>query len=210
MLQKENALICQPQQNLSEYIDKMIFIDRKESLYAVSRRVNQVQRLFSANLLREWDNTLVASKIEFKSNEIMWQKKDNYFLYGKEFEITLFIQGEKDEAPTNIQKEAYISFINKKMILMSEIEEKVFEYYQTVCAEYREMYGEEADLYAPIVDEPSQLVGFVKPQSIMIPRSKDKRIINVLFKTKWDLEMGIGIQLVNERIEIVGVQSDVL
>lgn len=152
-------------------------------------------------------NDDIFGQIQF---EIMWQKKDNYFLYGKEFEITLFIQGEKDEAPTNIQKEAYISFINKKMILMSEIEEKVFEYYQTVCAEYREMYGEEADLYAPIVDEPSQLVGFVKPQSIMIPRSKDKRIINALFKTKWDLEMGIGIQLVNERIEIVGVQSDVL
>ena len=124
-------------------------------------------------------NDDIFGQIQF---EIMWQKKDNYFLYGKEFEITLFIQGEKDEAPTNIQKEAYISFINKKMILMSEIEEKVFEYYQTVCAEYREMYGEEADLYAPIVDEPSQLVGFVKPQSIMIPRSKDKRIINVLFK----------------------------
>lgn len=122
-------------------------------------------------------NDDIFGQIQF---EIMWQKKDNYFLYGKEFEITLFIQGEKDEAPTNIQKEAYISFINKKMILMSEIEEKVFEYYQTVCAEYREMYGEEADLYAPIVDEPSQLVGFVKPQSIMIPRSKDKRIINVL------------------------------
>ena len=121
-------------------------------------------------------NDDIFGQIQF---EIMWQKKDNYFLYGKEFEITLFIQGEKDEAPTNIQKEAYISFINKKMILMSEIEEKVFEYYQTVCAEYREMYGEEADLYAPIVDEPSQLVGFVKPQSIMIPRSKDKRIINV-------------------------------
>ena len=120
-------------------------------------------------------NDDIFGQIQF---EIMWQKKDNYFLYGKEFEITLFIQGEKDEAPTNIQKEAYISFINKKMILMSEIEEKVFEYYQTVCAEYREMYGEEADLYAPIVDEPSQLVGFVKPQSIMIPRSKDKRIIN--------------------------------
>ena len=152
-------------------------------------------------------NDDIFGQIQF---EIMWQKKDNYFLYGKEFEITLFIQGEKDEAPTNIQKEAYISFINKKMILMSEIEEKVFEYYQTVCAEYREMYCEEADLYAPIVDEPSQLVGFVKPQSIMIQRSKDKRIINVLFKTKWDLEMGIGIQLVNERIEIVGVQSDVL
>ena len=71
-------------------------------------------------------NDDIFGQIQF---EIMWQKKDNYFLYGKEFEITLFIQGEKDEAPTNIQKEAYISFINKKMILMSEIEEKVFEYY---------------------------------------------------------------------------------
>ena len=120
-------------------------------------------------------NDDIFGQIQF---EIMWQK-ETYFLYGKEFEITLFIQGEKDETPTNIQKEAYISFINKKMILMSEIEEKVFEYYQTVCAEYREMYGEEADLYAPIVDEPSQLVGFVKPQSIMIPRSKDKRIISL-------------------------------
>lgn len=88
VLQKENALICQPQQNLSEYIDKMIFIDRKESLYAVSRRVNQVQRLFSANLLREWDNTLVASKIEFKSNEISGYNliEDNwkiYYCYGE-------------------------------------------------------------------------------------------------------------------------------
>lgn len=137
-------------------------------------------------------NDDIFGQIQF---EIMWQKKDNYFLYGKEFEITLFIQGEKDETPTNIQKEAYISFINKKMILMSEIEEKVFEYYQTVCAEYREMYGEEADLYAPIVDEPSQLVGFVKPQSIMIPRSKDKRIINVLFKTKWDFERELVFSL---------------
>ena len=76
-------------------------------------------------------NDDIFGQIQF---EIMWQKKDNYFLYGKEFEITLFIQGEKDEAPTNIQKEAYISFINKKMILMSEIEEKVFEYYQTVLS----------------------------------------------------------------------------
>lgn len=142
--------------------------------------------------------------------DTMWQKKDSYVLYGKEFEITLFIQGEEKEAPTNIQREAYIVFNDKKTLLVNEIEGKIFEYYQTVYEEYREMYGEKADLYAPVVDETSQLKEFVKPQSIMIPRLKDKRIINLLFKTKWDLEMGIGIQFVNEKIEIVGVQSDVL
>lgn len=137
-------------------------------------------------------------------------KKDSYILYGKEFEIPLFIQGDENEIPTNIQKEAYIAFSNKRSLLLNEIEEKIFNYYQTVCEEYRQMYGEDADLYTPIVDEPSQLKGFVKPHSMMISRLKDKRIINILFKTKWELEMEIGIQLVDEQIEIVGVQSDVL
>lgn len=152
-------------------------------------------------------NDEVFGEIQF---ETMWQKKDSYVLYGKEFEIILFVQGDESEIPTSIQKEAYIEFNNKKTVLLNEIEEKIFDYYHSVCEEYREMYGEEADLYAPIVDEPSQLKGFVKPQSIMIPKQKDKRIVNILFKTKWDLEMGIGIQLVDEQIEIIGVQSDVL
>ena len=152
-------------------------------------------------------NDEVFGEIQF---ETMWQKKDSYVLYGKEFEIILFIQGDENEIPTGKQKEAYIEFNNKKMLLLSEIEEKIFEYYHTVCEEYRDMYGEEADLYAPIVDEPSRLKGFVKPQSMMIPRQKDKRIVNILFKTKWDPDMGIGIQLVDEQVEIVGVQSDVL
>ena len=78
-----------------------------------------------------------TTKVFFRSKKI---RGNNIYCAGSLGEltsvlITLFIQGEKDEAPTKIQKEAYISFINKKMILMSEIEEKVFEYYQTVCAE---------------------------------------------------------------------------
>ena len=152
-------------------------------------------------------NDEVFGEIQF---ETMWQKKDSYVLYGKEFEIILFVQGDENEIPTSMQKEAYIEFNNKKIVLLNEIEDKIFNYYLSVCEEYRGMYGEDADLYAPIVDEPSQLKGFVKPQSIMIPKQKDKRVVNILFKTKWDLEMGIGIQLVDEQVNIVGGQSDVL
>ena len=66
-------------------------------------------------------NYEVFGEIQF---ETMWQKKDSYVLYGKEFEIILFIQGDENEIPTSIQKEAYIEFNNKKMLLLSEIEEK--------------------------------------------------------------------------------------
>ncbi len=72
------------------------------------------------------------------------------------------------------------------------------------------MYEDEADKYAPVVNDSKQLRGFVKPQSIVIPKSEKDRIVNVLFKTKWDLELGIGIQIKNEEIVFVGVQSDVL
>ncbi len=144
------------------------------------------------------------------THKTMWQKKDTFVLYGKEYEITVFIDGKKTESPTKLQEQAYQEFCNRKTELTTEIEQKLFEYYQTVCEECREMFDDKADMYAPIVENPSQLKGFVKPQSISIPKSDDKRIVNVLFKTKWDLEMGAGIRFVNEKVEIVGVQSDVL
>ncbi len=43
-------------------------IDIKNSLYAVSSKVNQLQRLFTANILRDWNEELVLNFI--KSNEL--------------------------------------------------------------------------------------------------------------------------------------------
>lgn len=149
----------------------------------------------------------VFGELQYKT---MWHKKDCYNLYGKDFEIDLLIQGEETQAPSKLQKQAYSEFIQKKNALQKEIERKIFDYYQTVFEDYREMFEENADLYAPKINSPEQLKGFVKPQTIMIPKQKENRIINILLKTKWDLETGIGIQLVDENISIVGTQSDVL
>ena len=149
----------------------------------------------------------VFGELEFDS---MWKKKEEFMLYGKEFEIILFIQGEEKEGPSKLQGEAYQEFNSCKNVLVGEIEDKIYEYYQSVCDEYRGMYEEDADKYAPIVNAPEELKGFVKPQSIMIPRLKDEKVVNILFKTKWDLEMGIGIQIVNGKIEVVGVQSEIM
>lgn len=142
--------------------------------------------------------------------DTMWQGKSSYFLYGKRFEIPIFIQGEESCLPTDLQRKAYQELVENQESWDDIIERKIYEFYQTVCVEYREMYGEDADLYAPIVDKPYELRGFVKPQSIMIPKLVDKAVINILFKTKWDLEMGIGMRFVDGKIDFVGVQSDVV
>jgi hypothetical protein len=72
------------------------------------------------------------------------------------------------------------------------------------------MYEDEADEYAPIIESKDDLMELVKPQSIMICNDIDNRVINLLFWTKWDQKMGIGIQLVNEKIELVATQCEVL
>ena len=71
----------------------------------------------------------VFGELQYKT---MWHKKDCYNLYGKDFEIDLLIQDEETQAPSQLQKQAYSEFIQKKNALQKEIERKIFEYYQTV------------------------------------------------------------------------------
>lgn len=110
---------------------------------------------------------------------------------------------------TDIQRQAYIEFINNKEAITDKLLQAIFEYYQSEYEEYRRMYGEMADTYAPIISDKSQLKGLVKPRAICIA-DDENRVLNILFDTKWDIEMGIGIRLVNEEIRLVGVQCDVL
>lgn len=150
---------------------------------------------------------LVFGELEFNS---MWQKNEKIFFLSNEYEIKLFVEEDEDGEFTDIQREAYKKFLDNYELIMQEIEQAILEYYQSVFQEYRDMYEDEADEYAPYVEEFTQLKGFIKPQSIIVANFGSERIINYLFKTKWDLEYGIGIRLVNEKIAIVGIQNDVL
>lgn len=142
--------------------------------------------------------------------EYMWQRKDKLYIFGKEFDIILFVEGKEESEFTAVQRQAYSQFLLNKEALTLQMEQAIYEYYQSVNGEYRGMYEEESDVYAPIISDKSQLRGLIKPQSITLIDSSDDREINVLFKTKWDLEHGVGIKLINEKIHIVGVQEDVL
>lgn len=149
----------------------------------------------------------IFGEVEFNQ---LWQKTEQLAMYGKPFDIKVFIHGNKQEDFLDIQRSAYKLFKENQAELMKQMEQRIFEYYKTVCEEYRAMYEDEADRFAPSAENSNQLKGFVKLSSITFPRTENERTVIVLFKTKWDLELGVGILLKNEEITLVGVQSDVL
>jgi predicted MPP superfamily phosphohydrolase len=59
---KKDNLITQNSQELSEYVDQMVNI--KNSVYAFSNRMNQLQRLFESNILRDWNEELAKLAID--------------------------------------------------------------------------------------------------------------------------------------------------
>lgn len=47
-------LILQTSKKREKNIENILFVDRKNSIYSLSSRINQLQRLFNSNILREW------------------------------------------------------------------------------------------------------------------------------------------------------------
>ena len=67
-MQKENCLITSEREELDHGVRDFVFVDSKESIYAYSRRIQVLQRLFSSNVLREWNEELLK-KIDSKMIE---------------------------------------------------------------------------------------------------------------------------------------------
>lgn len=58
-LESENKFLLSKNSNeLTAYVKQMVKIDIKNSIYKVSNRVNQLQRLFDSNILRDWNDDL--------------------------------------------------------------------------------------------------------------------------------------------------------
>lgn len=77
---------------------KLESIDIKNSLYSVSMRVNQLQRLFTSNILREWDDSIIKSIVgEDTVTKMMPENKplSDYNLVQKSWMNLLNIPAEK-------------------------------------------------------------------------------------------------------------------
>ncbi len=148
-------------------------------------------------------------KMEYEG---FWKRKYEIAFFSKKYRGMLIIRGELEEDIEKIQIEAFEKFSLNKKIIIFEVEEKLFEYYCSVLEEYRDKFGEDANIYAPILKEKEELKKLLEFEAIYIPYSfeENERVIGVLFKSKWEPGHGIGVKIVNEKVVEVGFQDIVL
>ncbi|SCY32409.1 Calcineurin-like phosphoesterase [Pseudobutyrivibrio sp. AR14] len=64
---KNNILLSLSSSNyIGELKDELVSIDIAESIYPASAKLNQLQRLFTANILRDWDQSIIGNLIEIE------------------------------------------------------------------------------------------------------------------------------------------------
>ena len=157
-------------------------------------------------------NDELFGKLEHKNN--FWRGKTRIKMFGEEKEILLSIDAYENTDFSNVQKEAFLSFIQDMENIMNETEKHIYDYYIENYEEYREMIGNklEADQVVPNIHAVSNLKKLVEPAELMVRRVRKngKRRLGLLCNVCWDIENGIGVKIEDEVVEEVGYQDIVL
>lgn len=118
------------------------------------------------------------------SYDLYWSGQAQIKIFGVERNVILSIDGNEEAVFQDAQKEAYSNFVNNVDTLMIAAEEVIFNYYQEIYMDYREMVREsEADKVAPIIENKEELVKLVEPNQLIIKRVRENGIrkIGLLF-----------------------------
>lgn len=147
------------------------------------------------------------------SYDLYWTREIKVNIFNHEKTVILSIYGEEDGLFLKSQEDAYTNFILNMDTIMKDAEVKIFEYYQEICMEYREMVGvEDADKIAPIIHDKAEMKDLVTLEEIVINRAivKNIREVGLLFECTWEEEHGMGVKIENEQITEVEYQDIVL
>ncbi|YBV88264.1 hypothetical protein M1D53_14345 [Bacillus sp. PK9-021] len=157
-------------------------------------------------------NDDLFGKLEYKNN--FWRGKTTIRMFDVEQEILLSVDSDENADFSNVQREAFLNFIQDMKNITNEAEKQVYDYYSENYEEYREMLGNksEADHLAPRINSLSDLKRLVKPTELIVRRIRKngKRRLGLLCDVSWDIEDGLGIKIKNEIVEEVGYQDIVL
>jgi len=124
--------------------------------------------------------------------------------FGKENVVSLNIRGDEDTPIQPYQYKAYKELYKNSLI--SDVEDKIFSYYLSEVDEYRNMYEEEADQFAPLIKDKSELSALVSLFAIIIPENDKLSEIDMLFTCTWDIDSGVGVRIIDGVVQEVGTQ----
>ncbi len=126
---------------------------------------------------------------------------------GKDTEIALMIGGEEDGEFEDGQYVAYNSLMDNWEQIQYSILQSIFDYYK----EKRKELGYDVSLNVdyPLIKTIEQLIEHITLVGISVPYDflREGRDIGLSFDCSWDEENGLGVRLINEKVEEVGYQD---
>lgn len=126
---------------------------------------------------------------------------------GENTEIALLVAGEDDGEFDEGQYEAYTSLMENWELIEQPLLQSILEYYHQKRHELG--YDVSFNEYYPPINTVDQLRNHIMLVGISVPYDflREGNDIGISFDCSWDEENGIGIRLINEKVEEIGYQD---
>jgi hypothetical protein len=122
--------------------------------------------------------------------------------------VEVLFVGTKDSI-SETQKKNYDGFIIKQDVLTPEILKKIFDFYKSSYADYKEGWtmagsitNKELEKHLPTPTTPENLKPFITPAIIHIQSKQncEEGTIGIEFNCTWDIEHGLGVKIKNWKV----------
>lgn len=136
-----------------------------------------------------------------------WSRVITLDFFGIKAEIDLLIDGEEDGQFEEAQYKAYQSLLTSWSDIQPDILHSIASYY---VQKRRDMvFNLLVNEDYPEVEEAAQLLEMVRLDGIVVPYAdiSAERHIGITFTCTWDIENGVGLRLLNEKVTEVGYQE---
>ncbi|MDE6285021.1 MAG: metallophosphoesterase, partial [Bacilli bacterium] len=158
-MKDKKCLIVQSLDSIQKHVEEMVQIDIKNSVYSLSNRINQLQRIFTSNILRDWNDEWAQSCLERTSpfikkssfpikiksdveSDLELAKRFDELVKISEQEKNFVIWETKKQITQSMMYAICRKFINTHMELIKEFKtvnygysvSKTFEYVNVECA----------------------------------------------------------------------------
>ncbi|WP_427125591.1 DUF2004 domain-containing protein [Priestia megaterium] len=149
-------------------------------------------------------NDPIFGELEY---EYGWAKDTIIRFFGKETEISLMIDGEEDGEFDEEQYKAYQALMQNWEGLQPSLLQSILDYYKQKRHELG--YDIRLNENYPLIETPDQILEMITLDGIIVPYADifEGRDIGITFSCTWDIENGLGVRLLNEKIIEVGYQD---
>lgn len=143
---------------------------------------------------------------KFHKDDFVFQ--DTISLFGRTYKVFVYYYKYSNKVKEK-QILTYQNFSNSKDTVCADVESAIFDYYNQLVLDNENTlnFVDSRDLIANNIYD---LAKNIDPLAIEVYDYSEDNTMSIIFNLRWDLEKGLGVLLKNNRVAIVGTQSEVI